>query len=546
MLVTWGAGAAGAAAFAASTRVPAERVEEEEEEEEGEEGEVSDAEEEDEEEDDAPKTKKVKKTVHDWELINDAKALWTRNPSDITDEEYKSFYQSLTKDFGEPLTHTHFSAEGEVEFKSILYIPKDAPPDAYQDYNKKQNNLKLYVRRVMITDEFDELLPRYLSFIKGVVDSDSLPLNVSREMLQQNKVLKVIGKKMTRKALAMIKSMADADKKDDDEEEEEEEGEKKEVEEKEDEEEGESKYANFWKSFGKFIKMGLIEDAANRTRLAKLLRYATSKSGDKEISLEEYVSNMKEEQKNIYYISGEDKESLLKSPSVEKLLSMDIEIIFMTDSVDEYTVQHLTEYEGKRLINASREGLKLEEGDKEKQREEKYKVMFKPLLDYAKDVLGKKVEKVSISKHLVQSPVVVLSADYGWTAQMEKVMKSQAFADQSKFEFMKSKRMFEVNPRHPMVVELNTRLSEKPEGDDKLKDMVISLYLSAVVAAGYQLMPEDAQDFGERVARVVGNDLDIAADAELAPELEIEDEPEDAEEEEEEAEEEAAEEKDEV
>jgi len=511
--------------------------EEEEEEEGGDDEEVTDAEEED-EEDDAPKTKKVKKTVHDWELINDAKALWTRNPSDITDEEYKSFYQSLTKDFGEPLTHTHFSAEGEVEFKSILYIPKDAPPDAYQDYNKKQNNLKLYVRRVMITDEFDELLPRYLSFIKGVVDSDSLPLNVSREMLQQNKVLKVIGKKMTRKALAMIKSMADADKKEDEDEEEEEDGEKKEVEEKEEkEDEGESKYTQFWKSFGKFIKMGLIEDAANRTRLAKLLRYATSKSGDKEISLEEYVSNMKEDQKNIYYISGEDKESLLKSPSVEKLLAMDIEIIFMTDAVDEYTVQHLTEYEGKRLINASREGLKLEEGDKEKKREDKYKTMFKPLLDYAKDVLGKKVEKVSISKHLVQSPVVVLSADYGWTAQMEKVMKSQAFADQSKFEFMKSKRMFEVNPRHPMIVELNTRLSEKPEGDDKLKDMVVSLYLSAVVAAGYQLMPEDAQDFGERVARVVANDLNVEPDAELAPEVEVEDEPEDAEEEEEEEEE---------
>jgi len=515
----------------------AEGEEEEEEEEGGDDEEVTDAEEED-EEDDAPKTKKVKKTVHDWELINDAKALWTRNPSDITDEEYKSFYQSLTKDFGEPLTHTHFSAEGEVEFKSILYIPKDAPPDAYQDYNKKQNNLKLYVRRVMITDEFDELLPRYLSFIKGVVDSDSLPLNVSREMLQQNKVLKVIGKKMTRKALAMIKSMADADKKEDEDEEEEEDGEKKEVEEKEEkEDEGESKYTQFWKSFGKFIKMGLIEDAANRTRLAKLLRYATSKSGDKEISLEEYVSNMKEDQKNIYYISGEDKESLLKSPSVEKLLAMDIEIIFMTDAVDEYTVQHLTEYEGKRLINASREGLKLEEGDKEKKREDKYKTMFKPLLDYAKDVLGKKVEKVSISKHLVQSPVVVLSADYGWTAQMEKVMKSQAFADQSKFEFMKSKRMFEVNPRHPMIVELNTRLSEKPEGDDKLKDMVVSLYLSAVVAAGYQLMPEDAQDFGERVARVVANDLNVEPDAELAPEVEVEDEPEDAEEEEEEEEE---------
>jgi len=475
--------------------------------------------------------------VNDWELINDAKALWTRNPSDITDDEYKSFYQSLTKDFGEPLTHTHFSAEGEVEFKSILYIPKEAPYDLYQDYYKKQSNLKLYVRRVMITDEFDELLPRYLGFIKGVVDSDSLPLNVSREMLQQNKVLKVIGKKMTRKALAMIKSMADADKKDDDEEDEEGDEDKKVEEKEESSDDEESKYQKFWKAFGKYIKMGLIEDAANRTRLAKLLRYATSKSGDKEISLEDYVSNMKEDQKNIYYISGEDKESLLKSPSVEKLLSMDIEIIFMTDSVDEYTVQHLTEFEGKRLINASREGLKLEEGDKEKKREEKYKELFKPLLDYAKDILGKKVEKVQISKHLVQSPVVVLSADYGWTAQMEKVMKSQAFADQSKFEFMKSKRMFEVNPRHPMIVELNSRLKEKSEGDEQLKDMIMSLYLSAVVSAGYQLMPEDAQDFGERVGKLVSSTLAVEPDAELAPELVIEDEPEDAEEEEEEEEE---------
>jgi len=524
-----------------------EEEEEEEEEESGEDEEVSDAEEEDEEEE-APKTKKIKKTVNDWELINDAKALWTRNPSDITDEEYKSFYQSLTKDFGEPLTHTHFSAEGEVEFKSILYIPKEAPTDLYNDYYKKQSNLKLYVRRVMITDEFDELLPRYLGFIKGVVDSDSLPLNVSREMLQQNKVLKVIGKKMTRKALAMIKSMADAEKKGDDDEDEEEGDEEKAAAEKEegdDEEEG--KYTKFWKSFGKYIKMGLIEDAANRTRLAKLLRYATSKSGDKEIGLEDYVANMKEDQKNIYYISGEDKESLLKSPSVEKLLSKDIEIIFMTDSVDEYTVQHLTEFEGKRLINASREGLKLEEGDKEKKREEQYKEMFKPLLDFAKDTLGKKVEKVQISKHLVQSPVVVLSADYGWTAQMEKVMKSQAFADQSKFEFMKSKRMFEINPRHPMVVELNARLKEKPEGDEELTDMVTSLYLSAVISAGYQLMPEDAQDFGTRVSRMVSSSLDIAADAELAPELEVADEPEDAEEEaEEEEEEEESADKDEV
>merc|ERR1719274_522819 len=325
----------------------------------------------------------------------------------------------------------------------------------------------------------------------------------------------------------MIKALADAEKKDEDEDGEKEEDNDEEKEAAEESKDGdeESKYTKFWKAFGKYIKMGLIEDAANRTRLAKLLRYATSKSGDKEISLEEYVANMKEDQKNIYYISGEDKDSLLKSPSCEKLLSKDIEIIFMTDSVDEYTVQHLTEFEGKRLINASREGLKLDDSDKDKKREEKYKEMFKPLLDFLKETLGKKVEKVQISKHLVQSPVVVLSADYGWTAQMEKVMKSQAFADQSKFEFMKSKRMFEINPRHPMIIELNDRI-KNDKADDNTKDMVMSLYLSAVVGAGYQLTPEDAQDFSARVGRMVTAGLGVGADAELAPELEVSDDPE--------------------
>merc|ERR1711871_1300945 len=338
--------------------------------------------------------------------------------------------------------------------------------------------------------------------IKGIVDSDSLPLNVSREMLQQNKVLKVIGKKMTRKALAMIKSLADAEKKS-----------KKEDEKKD-------SYKEFWKAFGKYIKMGVIEDASNRTRLAKLLRYFTSKSGEDEVGLEDYVANMKDSQKNIYYISGEDKAALMKSPAVEKLMSKDIEVIFMTDSIDEYSLQHLTEFEGKRLINAAREGLKLEEDDKDKKRLELYKENFKPLMDFVKDTLGKKVEKVSISKHLVQSPVVVLSADYGWTAQMEKVMKSQAFADQSKFEFMKSKRMFEINPRHPMIIELNSRIKDNA-ADDTTKDMVISLYLSGVIGAGYQLTPDDAQDFSERVGRMVTASLGVDADAELAPELEV-------------------------
>merc|ERR1719463_784055 len=318
--------------------------------------------------------------------------------------------------------------------------------------------------------------------------------------------------------------MADAEKKGDDDDEESEDGEAEKKEgddaEKKDDADEEAKYVKFWKAFGKYIKMGLIEDAANRTRLAKLLRYATSKSGDKEISLEDYVANMKEDQKNIYYISGEDKDSLLKSPSVEKLLAKDIEIIFMTDSVDEYTVQHLTEFEGKRLINASREGLKLDDSEKEKRRDEQYKEMFKPLIDYTKETLGKKVEKVQISKHLVSSPVVVLSADYGWTAQMKKVEKVQAFADQSKFEFMKSKRMFEINPRHPIIIELNNRIKENVD-DSQVKDQVMSLYLAGVVSAGYSLTPEDAQDFADRVKNLVTVSLGAEPDAALAPELEV-------------------------
>jgi len=403
---------------------------EEEEETEEEKEEEDDGDGDDEADAELPKTKKVKRTVNDWELVNDAKALWTRAPADISEDEYQAFYKTLSKDHNSALTYTHFNAEGEVEFKSILFIPEEAPHDLYQDYYKKVKNIKLYVRRVMITDEFDELLPRYLAFVRGVVDSDSLPLNVSREMLQQNKVLKVIGKKMTRKVLAMIKALADAEKSEGDEEEDDEAKAKKAVGEgkdgadaaaDDDEEEGseKGKYAKFWKAFGKYIKMGLMEDSSNRTRLAKLLRYATSKS-EKEISLEDYVGRMRDDQKHIYYISGENRDALLRSPAVEKLLAKDIEVIFMTDSLDEYTVQHLTEFEGKRLINAAREGLKLDEDAREKKLHDVYKDKFAPLVSFVKATLGGKVDKVVVSKHLVSSPVVVTTADYGWTAQMEK------------------------------------------------------------------------------------------------------------------------------
>merc|ERR1711871_1798508 len=375
--------------------------------------------------------------------------------------------------------------------------------------------------------------------IKGIVDSDSLPLNVSREMLQQNKVLKVIGKKMTRKALAMIKSLADAEKKSEEDEEEKEEEEKKEEEPKEgeaaeeDKKEDEKKDSNkeFWDAFGEYIKMGVIEDASNRTRLAKLLRYFTTKSEDEMTGLEDYVANMKDNQKNIYYISGEDKDSLMKSPAVESLPAKDIEVIFMTDSIDEYSLQHLTEFEGKRLINAAREGLKLEEDDKDKKRLELYKEDFKPTIDFMKDKLGKKVEKVAISTHLVSSPCMISSADYGWTAQMEKVMKSQAFADQSKFEFMKSKRNFEINPRHPVIVKLNEMIKDNKD-DESLVDAIMSLYTSSMLTSGYSFSPEESIEFADRIGRLVNAGLNVPTDAPLVAEIEVPDEPDEEDEEE--------------
>jgi HSP90 family molecular chaperone len=268
--------------------------------------------------------------------------------------------------------------------------------------------------------------------------------------------------------------------------------------------------------------MGVMEDSANRSRLAKLLRYTTSKSS-KEVSLETYVANMKDDQRNIYYISGESRDALAKSPAVERLLANDIEVIFMTDPIDEYTVQHLTEFEGKRLINAAREGLKLEEGDREKKLHELYKTQFEPLVSFVKATLGGKVDKVIVSKHLVSSPVVVTTADYGWTAQMEKVMKAQAFGDNSRNEFMKAKRNFEFNPRHPLIVELNKRV--RADADDKsAADMLTSLYMASVLQAGYELSPADVGEFAKRVTSVMATGLGIDADGELLPEPDLEEE----------------------
>merc|ERR1712050_730319 len=317
------------------------------------------------------------------------KPIWQRKSSEIEEEEYEQFYKAISKDSTTPMTKTHFSAEGEVSFKAILFVPKAAERDMFNDYGqKKTDNIKMYVRRVFITDDFTDMMPKYLQFIKGVVDSDDLPLNVSRETLQQHKLLKVIKKKLVRKTLDMIKKISD------------------------------DKYAAFWAEYSTNIKLGVIEDTANRTRLAKLLRF-TSSNG-KLTSLAEYVERMKDKQESIFYMAGSSKEEVEKSPFVERLLKKGYEILYLTEAVDEYAISALPEFEGKKFQNVAKEGFSID-GDTEaaKERKNEIKERFEPLTKWMQeDALKDHILRAEISERLDKSPCALITSRFGWTANM--------------------------------------------------------------------------------------------------------------------------------
>ncbi|KAK4778537.1 hypothetical protein SAY86_006065 [Trapa natans] len=451
-----------------------------------------------------PKTKTVKETTYEWELLNDVKAIWLRNPREVTDEEYTKFYHSLAKDFSEekPMAWSHFTAEGDVEFKAVLFVPPKAPTDLYEGYyNTKKSNLKLYVRRVFISDEFDELLPKYLNFLKGLVDSDTLPLNVSREMLQQHNSLKTIKKKLIRKALDMIRKIAEEDP------DESTDRDNKDVEKSGEEDEKKGQYTKFWNEFGKSIKLGIIEDATNRNRLAKLLRFETTKSDGKLTSLDQYISRMKSGQKDIFYITGSSKEQLEKSPFLERLKKKNYEVIFFTDPVDEYLMQYLMDYEDKKFQNVSKEGLKLGKDSKDKDLKES----FKDLTKWWKTALAKdNVDDVKVSNRLDNTPCVVVTSKYGWSANMERIMQSQTLSDAKQQAYMRGKRVLEINPRHPIIKELRERVVTNPE-DENVKQTAQLMYQTALMESGFLL--NDPKDFASRIYDSVKTSLNISPDA---------------------------------
>jgi molecular chaperone HtpG len=418
---------------------------------------------------------KVQETYFEFEQVNKSKPLWTRNHKDVTEEEYSDFYKSLTNDFDTYLDVAHFTVEGQVEFKALIYIPKRSPIDLFDGQTKRKGMIKLYSRKVFITDDCEDILPEYMKFVRGVVETDDIPLNISRETLQHNKILKAIGKSIMKKALEMFHKIS----------------------------EDPDKFRIFYEQYNKSIKLGVHEDSVNRDKMAALLRYETSKSDGDLISLDDYVANMKPEQNNVYYITAESVKSVVNSPFLERLRKKDYEVIFMCDPLDEYVTQQLREYKGKKFVCITKENVELDEDESEKEEFEKQKTEYKAVCDYIKSTLSDEVEKVVLSNKLSDSPCVLSTTDFGWTANMQRIMKAQTF-NKPEMNYMMGRKIMEINPNSSIIQKIKTKMDNE-QIDSQLSDLVTLLYEVTLQSSGFNL--DNPSKFSNRVLSLIDSNL---------------------------------------
>jgi heat shock protein beta len=424
-----------------------------------------------------PKMKSVPRSVYEWEVMNKMKPIWLRNPDVVNASEYSEFYKTTFKAFDEPLTTTHFKVEGQIEFRALVFIPSTMPFELTRDmFSEGGRAMRLYVKRVFINDKFEDLIPRWLTFARGVVDSEDLPLNVGREILQKSRTLKIIRKRVVRKVLDSIDDLRENEP---------------------------AKYDQFWSSYGKYFKVGLVEDLDYKDELKRFVRFWSSKSGDNQTSIPEYISRMKEGQDQIYFVTGEGRKAAEIAPAMEKMKQKGYEVLYMVDPLDEICSQSIVDFEGKKMVDINKAGLDLDKSEDEKKEMEELQKDFEPLATWLKKQLGERVQKVQISNRLVDSPATLVQGEWGMSPMMQRYMKSQTTSSASDSAFAigsRNQAILEINPQHAVINKLKNAMETAPDSDTT-EDMIMMVYETAALIGGYSI--EDPGEFAKRVTKLM-------------------------------------------